>query len=104
MHIIDLLLINEHKDAMVADNRTAAQPMSQKTADDDNQMTSYAYPLASNKYVFPTAPVKCRFKALRKLKSPKWETVHGARTALDRILLMVCAIEPFSDRRKKVNG
>ncbi|WP_054688825.1 RecB family exonuclease [Desulfosarcina cetonica] len=53
--IIDLLLMDEHNEAVVVDNKTAAQPMAQKTADNDNQMTSYAYLLAANKYVFPTS-------------------------------------------------
>ncbi|BBO79718.1 hypothetical protein DSCO28_02840 [Desulfosarcina ovata subsp. sediminis] len=82
--IIDLLLMDQHDEAVVVDNKTAAQPMAQKTADNDNQMTSYAYLLAANKYVFPTSPVKCRFDVLRKLKSPKLEIVHTARTAQDR--------------------
>ena len=58
--------------------------MSQTSADENLQMSAYAYLLASNKYVFPTAPVKCRFDVLRKLKTPKLETVQTARTAQDR--------------------
>ena len=82
--IIDLLLMDEHSEALVLDNKTAAQPMSQQAADDDNQMSAYAYLLAANKYVFPTSPVKCRYDVLRKLKSPKLEHVHTTRTAQDR--------------------
>jgi putative RecB family exonuclease len=82
--ILDLLLMDENNEVIVVDNKTAAQPMAQKTADDDNQMTSYAYLLAANKYVFPTTSVKCRFDVLRKLKTPKLETVHTVRTAQDR--------------------
>jgi len=82
--IIDLLLMDENNELIVVDNKTAAQPMAQKTADIDNQMTAYAYLLASNKYVFPTASVQCRFDVLRKLKTPKLETVHTVRTAQDR--------------------
>ena len=82
--IIDLLLMDENDEAVVVDNKTAAQPMSQQTADNDNQMTSYAYLLASNKYVFPTSPVQCRFDVLRKLKTPKLETVRTVRTAQAR--------------------
>ena len=82
--IIDLLLMDEHSEAVVVDNKTAALSMSQSSADNDNQMTSYAYLLAANKYVFPTSPVKCRFDVLRKLKTPKFEQVHTVRTAQDR--------------------
>ena len=82
--ILDLLLMDEHNEAVVVDNKTAAQPMSQSSADNDSQMSSYAYLLAANKYVFPTSPVKCRFDVLRKLKTPKLEQVHTVRTAQDR--------------------
>jgi putative RecB family exonuclease len=82
--IIDLLLMDEDSEAVVIDNKTAAQPMSQTSADENLQMSAYAYLLAANKYVFPTAPVKCRFDVLRKLKSPKFETVSTIRTAQDR--------------------
>ena len=82
--IIDLLLMDENSEAVVIDNKTAAQPMSQTSADENLQMSAYAYLLAANKYVFPTAPVKCRFDVLRKLKSPKFETVSTIRTAQDR--------------------
>ena len=82
--ILDLLLMDENSEAVVVDNKTAAQPIAQQTADDDNQMSAYAYLLAANKYVFPTAPVKCRFDVLRKLKTPKLEHVHTTRTAQDR--------------------
>ena len=83
--IIDLLLMDEHKEVVVVDNKTAAQPMSQASADENLQMSAYAYLLASaSKYVFPTAPVKCRFDVFRKLKKCKLETVHTVRTAQDR--------------------
>jgi putative RecB family exonuclease len=82
--VIDLLLMDENRELIVVDNKTAAKPMAQSTADDDNQMTAYSYLLASNKYVFPTAPVKCRFDLLRKLKKPKVEYVYTSRTAADR--------------------
>ena len=82
--IIDLLLMDEHSEAVVVDNKTAALSMSQSSAVNDNQMTSYAYLLAANKYVFPTSPVKCRFDLLRKLKIPKLEIVQTVRTAQDR--------------------
>jgi putative RecB family exonuclease len=82
--ILDLLLMNEHNEAVVVDNKTAAQSMSQASADENLQMSAYAYLLAANRYVFPTAPVKCRFDVLRKLKKPKQEIVHTVRTAQDR--------------------
>jgi RecB family exonuclease len=82
--ILDLVLRDENGEILVVDNKTAAQPMSQTSADENNQMTSYAYLLAANKYVFPTSPVKCRFDVLRKLKTPKLEIVQTVRTAQDR--------------------
>jgi putative RecB family exonuclease len=82
--VIDLLLMDENRELIVVDNKTAAKPMAQSTADDDNQMTAYSYLLASNKFVFPTAPLKCRFDLLRKLKKPKVEYVYTSRTAADR--------------------
>ena len=82
--VIDLLLMDENRELIVVDNKTAAKPMAQSTADDDNQMTAYSYLLASNKFVFPTAPVKCRFDLLRKLKKPKVEHVYTSRSAADR--------------------
>jgi putative RecB family exonuclease len=82
--IIDLLLMDENREVVVIDNKTASKPLAQSTADDDNQMTAYAYLLASNKYVFPTANVKCRFDVLRKLKTPTFEQVGTVRTADQR--------------------
>lgn len=82
--ILDLLLMDENDEAVVVDNKTAAQPMSQASAHENLQMSAYAYLLASNRYVFPTAPVKCRFDVLRKLKTPKLEQVSTIRTAQDR--------------------
>jgi putative RecB family exonuclease len=79
--IMDLLLMDENSEAVVVDNKTAAQPMSQENADENLQMSAYAYLLGANKYVFPTSPVKCRFDVLRKLKTPKFEQVHTVRTA-----------------------
>jgi putative RecB family exonuclease len=82
--IVDLILRDETGEIVVVDNKTASKPMAQKTADDSNQMTAYAYLLAANKFVFPTAPVKCRFDLLRKLKTPKLEHVLTKRTAAHR--------------------
>jgi hypothetical protein len=58
--------------------------MNQTAADESLQMSAYAYLLATNKYVFPTATVKCRFDVLRKLKTPKLEQVETIRTAQHR--------------------
>ena len=82
--IIDLLLVDDNQQVLVIDNKTASKPWAQKTSDDDNQMTAYAYLLASNKYVFSTANVKCRFDVLRKLKAPTFEQVSTVRTADQR--------------------
>jgi len=82
--IIDLLIRNEKGEIIVVDNKTAALSIAQSIADKDNQMTAYSYLLASNKYIFPTAPVKCRFDVLRKLKKPKFEQVETYRMANDR--------------------
>jgi len=82
--VIDLLLMDENRELILVDNKTCAKPMAQSTADDDNQMTAYSYLLASNKYVFPTSPVKFRFDLLRKLKTPKVQHVYTSRTAADR--------------------
>ena len=53
--ILDLVIRDKNGEILVVDNKTAAKPMAQTTADDNNQMTAYAYLLAANKYVFPTA-------------------------------------------------
>jgi putative RecB family exonuclease len=82
--IIDLLLLDENHELIVVDNKTAAKPMAQSTADDDNQMTAYSYLLAANKFVFPMATVKCQFDLIRKLQRPKVEQVFTSRTAEDR--------------------
>ena len=85
MGILDVVFRDENGEILVVDNKTASKPMAQSTADDNGQMTAYAYLLAANKYVFPTSPVKCRFDLLRKLKTtPKLEYVHTIRTAADR--------------------
>jgi putative RecB family exonuclease len=82
--IIDLLLVDDKQEILIVDNKTASKSMTQSTADDENQMTAYSYLLASNKFVFPTAPVNCRFDVLRKLKTPTFEHVNTVRTAEQR--------------------
>ncbi|PIU49854.1 MAG: hypothetical protein COS92_04250 [Desulfobacterales bacterium CG07_land_8_20_14_0_80_52_14] len=82
--VLDLVLKEEAGDIVVVDFKTASKSMAQSTADDDFQMSVYSYLLASNKFVFPTAPVKCRFTLLRKLKAPRLEYVETLRTAWHR--------------------
>ncbi|ABW66092.1 PD-(D/E)XK nuclease family protein [Desulfosudis oleivorans] len=82
--ILDLVLRDESGEIVVVDNKTAARPMAQGTANHDNQMTAYATLLASNRYVLPKAKVKCRFDILRKLKKPKLEQVNTTRNAEQR--------------------
>jgi putative RecB family exonuclease len=82
--IIDLLLKDAQGNIIAVDNKTAKQPYAQATVDEDLQLTSYAYLLASNKFVFPTADVYCRFDVMRKLKSPKFQQHYTIRTATQR--------------------
>ena len=82
--IIDLLLKDAQGNIIAVDNKTAKQPYAQATVDEDLQLTSYAYLLASNKFVFPTADVYCRFDVMRKLKTPKFEQHYTIRTATQR--------------------
>jgi len=84
MGVIDLLLRDGKGQVVAVDHKTASKPMSQTTADDDHQMTAYAYLLASNRYVFPSSEVQCRFDVLRKLKTPRFEQVHTQRSAEQR--------------------
>jgi putative RecB family exonuclease len=82
--VLDLVLKDEAGRIIAVDNKTASKPYAQATVDDDNQLTCYAYLLAANRYVFPTAEVHCRFDVLRKLKTPKLEFYHTVRTADQR--------------------
>jgi putative RecB family exonuclease len=82
--IIDLLLKDTQGNVIAVDNKTAKQPFAQATVDADLQLTSYSYLLASNKYVFPTADVYCRFDVMRKLKTPKFQQHYTIRTAAQR--------------------
>ena len=82
--IIDLLLRDAQGNLIAVDNKTAKQPYAQATVDEDLQLTSYAYLLASNRYVFPTSDVFCRFDVMRKLKTPKFEQAYSIRTARQR--------------------
>ena len=82
--VIDLLIKGQSGSLVVVDNKTAARAKTQSEVDADLQMTAYTYLLASNRYVFPTASVQCRFDVLRKLKTPKLEHHHTRRGADDR--------------------
>jgi putative RecB family exonuclease len=82
--VLDLVLKDEAGRIIAVDNKTASKPYAQATVDDDNQLTCYAYLLAANRYVFPTADVQCRLDVLRKLKTPKMEQYHTVRTADQR--------------------
>jgi putative RecB family exonuclease len=73
--VLDLVLKDESGRIIAVDNKTASKPYAQATVDDDNQLTCYAYLLAANRYVFPTAEVHCRFDVLRKLKTRSWSTI-----------------------------
>ena len=82
--VLDLVLKDEAGRIIAVDNKTASKPYAQATVDDDNQLTCYAYLLAANRYVFPTAEVHCRLDVLRKLKTPKLEFYSTVRTADQR--------------------
>jgi len=82
--ILDLLLRDQNGELLIVDHKTAVQPKSQSTVDEDMQFTAYSYLLAANRYVFPTASVNCRMDVLRKLKTPKMEQYFTVRTAADR--------------------
>ena len=82
--VIDLILKDDKGIIVAVDNKTASKPYAQNTVDDDIQLTCYAYLLASNRYVFPTADVHCRLDVLRKLKTPKLEHYSTTRTSETR--------------------
>jgi putative RecB family exonuclease len=82
--VLDLVLKDEAGRIIAVVNKTASKPYAQATVDDDNQLTCYAYLLASNRYVFPTSDVQCQLDVLRKLKTPKLEHYHTVRTADQR--------------------
>ncbi len=82
--VLDLLLRDQNGELLVVDHKTAVQPKSQSTVDEDMQFTAYSYLLAANRYVFPTGTVNCRMDVLRKLKTPKMQQHFTVRTAADR--------------------
>ena len=81
---IDLLLMDEKRELIIVDNKTAAKAKQQKDVDEDLQFSGYSYLLAANRYSFPTAPHQCRMDVLRKLKKPKFTLYHTVRTAQQR--------------------
>lgn len=82
--VIDLLLMDENRELIVVDNKTAAKAKNQSDVDDDLQFSAYSYLLAANRFTFPTANIKCRMDVLRKLKTPKMEFYNTTRSAQDR--------------------
>jgi putative RecB family exonuclease len=100
--VLDLVLKDEAGRIIAVDNKTAAKPYAQATVDDDNQLTCYAYLLAANRYVFPTAEVLCRLDVLRKLKTPKLEFYHTVRTADQRRRFAKLASAVLAGIEKKV--
>ena len=82
--ILDVVLKDAVNNIIAVDNKTAKNPYAQETVDEDLQLTSYAYLLASNRYVPATADVYCRFDVMRKLKTPKFEQLYTIRTAAHR--------------------
>jgi putative RecB family exonuclease len=82
--IIDLLLMDENRELIVVDNKTAIKPKSKSDVENDLQFSAYSYLLASNRFTFPTANIKCRMDVLRKLKTPKMEFYETTRSAQER--------------------
>ena len=82
--ILDLVLRDAAGNIIAVDNKTAKQPYAQETVDEDLQLSSYAYLLASNRYVPPTSDVYCRFDVMRKLKKPKFEQHYTVRSSAQR--------------------
>lgn len=82
--VIDLVLRNGDGKLIAVDHKSASKPYAQANVDANLQFSSYAYLLAANKYVFPTAPVNCRLDVLRKLKTPKLQQHETVRTAAHR--------------------
>ena len=82
--VIDLLLMDENRELIVVDNKTAIKPKSKSDVENDLQFSAYCYLLASNRFTFPTANIKCRMDVLRKLITPKMELYETTRSAQDR--------------------
>ena len=80
--ILDLIIRDKDGYVIVIDNKTAAKPIAD--AEENMQMSSYAYLICGNKFVLPTSQVQCRFDVLRKLKTPTFEQVSTVRNADQR--------------------
>jgi putative RecB family exonuclease len=79
--ILDLVLMDTTTmTPVVVDFKTAKQPKSQAAADEDIQLSMYAYLMGRAGYADLSYPLECRFQVLRKLKTPKLETVTTFRT------------------------
>ena len=66
------------------DYKTAVRAKRPEAVHQDLQLLRRAYLLTSNKFTFPTAPVRCRMDVIRKLKVPAMEFYSTVRTAQDR--------------------
>jgi len=86
--IVDLVLLDQNMHPIVIDFKTARQSKAQSAADEDIQMSVYAYLMTENNYADPQQPLDCRFHILRKLKTPKLETVTTKRTQAHRSRLI----------------
>lgn len=86
--IVDLVLLDENMHPIVVDFKTAKQAKAQSAADEDLQMSVYAYLMEANNYTDPDKPLECRFQVMRKLKTPKLETITTTRTKAHRARLV----------------
>lgn len=82
--VVDLLLRDREGRLLAVDHKTSSKAYAQEDVDQDLQLSAYAYLLTANRYGFPSAPVRCRFDVLRKLKTPKLELHETVRTSADR--------------------
>ncbi len=79
--ILDLVLMDTATmNPIVVDFKTARQAKSQSAADEDIQLSMYAYLMDRAGYTDLSHPLECRFHVLRKLKTPKLEAVTTFRT------------------------
>lgn len=86
--VVDLILLDPDMRPIVVDFKTAKQAKAQSAADEDIQMSVYAYLMAENNYADPQEPLDCRFQVFRKLKTPKLETITTQRTQDHRARLI----------------
>lgn len=79
--ILDLVLMQTSTlTPIVVDFKTAKLAKSRAAADEDIQLSMYAYLMDRAGYADLSEPLPCRFQVLRKLKTPKLETVTTLRT------------------------